>query len=82
MENGWPYQQFLMRKILKDFHTGHPGIIRMKALMRSYIYWPTKDKDIENMLKSYKSCAFYSKSTSHKIQSMVSDRKTIVSSTF
>ncbi len=28
----------LTKKILKDFYTGHPGISRMKTLMRSYIY--------------------------------------------
>ena len=47
----------LTKKMLKDFHTGHPGMSRMKALMRSYVYWPGMDKDIENMVKSCKSCA-------------------------
>ena len=28
----------LQRRILHDFHTGHPGINRMKSLMRSYVF--------------------------------------------
>ena len=47
----------LTKKIWKDFYTGHPGMIRMKALMRSYAYWPGMDKDIENMAELCKSCA-------------------------
>ena len=31
----------LQRRIQKDFHVGHPGITKMKSLMRSYVYWPT-----------------------------------------
>ena len=37
----------LQKKILKDFHTGHPGATRMKSLMHSYVYWRNMDKDIE-----------------------------------
>ena len=51
----------LTKKILKDFYTRHPGMSRMKALMRSYVYWPGMDKDIENMVKSCKSCASVAK---------------------
>ena len=46
----------LTKKILKDFHTGHPGMSRMKAFTWSYVYWPGMDKDIENMGKLCKSC--------------------------
>ena len=51
----------LTKKILKDFHTGHPRMSRMKALTRSYIYWLDMDKNIENMVKSCKSCASVAK---------------------
>ena len=51
----------LTKKILKDFHTGHPGMSRMKALMRSYVNWPGMDKDTENMVKSRRSCASVTK---------------------
>ena len=47
----------LTKKSLKDFHTGHPRMSRMKALMQSYVYWLGMDKDIENMVKACKSCA-------------------------
>ena len=41
----------LTKKILKDFHAGHPGMSRRKPLMRSFVYWSGMDKDIENMVK-------------------------------
>ena len=40
----------LQNRILRDFHTGHPGINRMKSLMRSYVYWPKMDNDITDMI--------------------------------
>ena len=51
----------LTKKILKDFDTGHPGMSRMKALVRSYVYWLGMDKDIENMVKLCKNCASVAK---------------------
>lgn len=51
----------LRKKILKDFHTGHPGATRMKSLMRSYVYWKSMDTDIESMVKSCKGCALAAK---------------------
>ena len=41
----------LQKRILRDFHTGHPGINRMKSLMRSYVYWPKMDNDITDMIE-------------------------------
>ena len=38
-------QYTLQKKILEEFHTGHPGILRMKSLMRGYTYRPRMDKD-------------------------------------
>ncbi|KRY04140.1 Uncharacterized protein T12_3589, partial [Trichinella patagoniensis] len=35
-------------KILKELHVGHPGIVRMKAFERSYVWWPKLDSKIEN----------------------------------
>ena len=51
----------LTKKILKDFHTRHPGMSRMKAPMWSYVYWPDMDKDIENRVKLCKSYTSVSK---------------------
>ena len=51
----------LQKRILKYFHAGHPGITRMKSLMHSYVYWPNRNKDIENIVKSCKGWAFAAK---------------------
>lgn len=49
---------FLLQKnILKQLHTGHPGIVRMKALARSYVYWPHIDRKIEETVKQCDRCA-------------------------
>ena len=46
----------LQKRILKEFHTGHPGMSRMKSLMRSYTYWPHINQDIEKRIKECRSC--------------------------
>ncbi|XP_065197172.1 uncharacterized protein K02A2.6-like [Sycon ciliatum] len=38
--------------LLEELHEGRPGITRMKALARSYIWWPSIDDDIELKVKS------------------------------
>ena len=43
-------------KLLEELHQCHPGIVRMKCLARSYMWWPGLDKDIENKLKSCEEC--------------------------
>ena len=42
--------------VLIELHGGHPGIARMKALSRSFVWWPEIDKDIEDMIKSCEEC--------------------------
>ena len=47
----------LRQAILGDLHLGHIGIVKMKGLARSFVYWPGIDSDIEQMAKSCMDCA-------------------------
>ena len=42
--------------ILAELHTGHAGMVRMKALGRCFVWWPGCDADIEGMVKNCSSC--------------------------
>ena len=46
----------LRKLLLHQFHTSHPGISRMKAVARSYAYWPGMDQQIEELVKRCSSC--------------------------
>ena len=52
----------LRKKVLKEFHLDHPGISRIKSLMRSYTYWPKMDQDIEDLVRHCKGCQLAAKS--------------------
>ena len=43
--------------LLNEIHEEHPGICRMNALARSYLWWPQLDKAIETKVKSCEVCA-------------------------
>ena len=43
-------------KIIEELHEGHPGSTRMKALARSFVWWPQLDSDLENVVKSCEIC--------------------------
>ena len=46
----------LRNHILSTIHTGHPGIVRMKKLARSLVWWPSLDKNIDTFVKTCDPC--------------------------
>ena len=46
----------LRETVLQLFHENHPGVVGMKALVRSLIWYPGLDKDITDMVLSCKIC--------------------------
>ena len=46
----------LQELMLKELHSEHPGISRMKAMARSHVWWPKLDQDIEDLVKSCSAC--------------------------
>ena len=44
------------KRVLEELHQGHLGIVKMKSLARSYIWWPGIDKDIEAIVQSCEGC--------------------------
>jgi len=49
--------QVLQAYLLKELHYTHPGIVKMKLLARSYMWWPNLDQNIEEIDKSCEDCA-------------------------
>ncbi|GBL76949.1 Uncharacterized protein K02A2.6 [Araneus ventricosus] len=45
------------KNILDELHTGHLGMVKMKALARSFVYWKDIDKDIEDAVRNCVDCA-------------------------
>lgn len=46
----------LRAKVLEELHEVHPGVVRMKALARSYVWWPGIDQDVESTVKHCQTC--------------------------
>lgn len=46
----------LRERVLQEIHDGHIGIVKMKALSRTYIWWPKLDYDIEVLCQSCPGC--------------------------
>ncbi|XP_055922719.1 uncharacterized protein K02A2.6-like, partial [Eupeodes corollae] len=56
----WGYRTIvpfkLREEVLKELHLSHLGIVKTKALARSYVWWPKIDHNIEKMISSCVSC--------------------------
>ena len=37
-------------------HSAHPGVLRIKPLTRSHVWWPGLDQEIKDCAKSYSPC--------------------------
>ncbi|XP_045779574.1 uncharacterized protein K02A2.6-like [Maniola jurtina] len=46
----------LRKGVLKEIHEGHLGINKMKNVSRSYVYWPSLDRDIEDLCRKCEAC--------------------------
>ena len=42
--------------VLEELHDSHPGIIRMKSLARSYVWWPKLHQDIQSVVRQCVNC--------------------------
>lgn len=50
----------LRKQVLEAAHEGHPGIVAMKARLRTKVWWPKVDKDAEAKVKSCRGCTLAS----------------------
>jgi transposase InsO family protein len=42
--------------MLEELHGSHAGVVRMKELARSFVWWPKIDQDIEELVRQCASC--------------------------
>ena len=42
--------------VLDELHSSHPGIVRMKSLARTHVWWPKIDQQIEERVRECTSC--------------------------
>ncbi|XP_065199099.1 uncharacterized protein K02A2.6-like [Sycon ciliatum] len=52
------------RLLLNEMHSVHIGIVRMKAVARSFVWWPGLDRDIELLVSSCSHCQALAKAPS------------------
>ncbi|GFS39174.1 uncharacterized protein K02A2.6 [Trichonephila inaurata madagascariensis] len=47
----------IQKNVLEELHAGHLGIVKMKVIARSFVYWKNIHKDIEEAAKNCVDCA-------------------------
>lgn len=56
----WGYRVVIPKKcrqtLISSIHSTHMGIVKTKAIARSFMWWPGIDADLETAIKSCKSC--------------------------
>lgn len=50
----------LRNEVLKELHSSHMEVVRMKNFARGYIWFPNLDKEIENIVQNCQNCIFHS----------------------
>ncbi|XP_055614139.1 uncharacterized protein K02A2.6-like [Uranotaenia lowii] len=58
------------KRCLDQLHRGHPATQRMKAIARSYVYWPNIDNEISSYVQACRHCALTAKSPPHSAPSL------------
>jgi len=53
----------LQQSVLDELHSGHLGVVKIKALARSYVWWPGLDRSIEKIAAGYFECQMISNSS-------------------
>ena len=46
----------LRGRMVEELHQSHPGVVRMKAVARSCLWWPGMDKELEECVRNCRSC--------------------------
>ncbi|GFT22917.1 uncharacterized protein K02A2.6 [Trichonephila clavipes] len=56
------------KNVLEELHAGHLGIVKRKAIARSFVYWKNIDKDIEEATKNCVDCVRYKADTPQNLK--------------
>ena len=44
------------KRVLQELHTSHPGIVKMKSIARTHVWWPQVNKQIEELVQNCSAC--------------------------
>lgn len=72
----------LRKVVLRQLHESHLGIVKTKAMARSYVWWPKIDNDIEVLIKNCKACQELQQSQKKHSNSLVSHKPNLESHSY